>query len=62
MAVRAPRALSGPYKLTVDDLYRLNLPPGKRYELIEGVVYEMPAIDPLHATLAFPDTALELSR
>jgi Uma2 family endonuclease len=51
MAVREPRSLSRPYKLTVDDFYRLDLPSDKRYELIEGVVYEMPAIGPLHATL-----------
>jgi len=47
--------------LTVEDFYRLNLPPDRRYELIEGVVYEMPAIGPLHATLVrkFQDALYE---
>jgi Uma2 family endonuclease len=58
MAVRELQTPSRRYKLTVEDFYRLNLPPGKRYELIEGIVYEMPAIGPLHATLVrrFQDT------
>ncbi|WP_027882158.1 Uma2 family endonuclease [Meiothermus rufus] len=51
MAVLEPQSPSRRYRLTVEDFYRLNLPPDKRYELIEGVVYEMPAIEPLHATL-----------
>ncbi|MER3444926.1 MAG: Uma2 family endonuclease [Meiothermus sp.] len=50
MAVREPQTPSRRYKLTVEDFYRLNLPLDQRYELIEGVVYEMPAIGPLHAT------------
>lgn len=50
MAVREPQTPSRRYQWTVEDFYRLNWPPDKRYELIEGVVYEMPAIGPHHAT------------
>ncbi|MER3483098.1 MAG: Uma2 family endonuclease [Meiothermus sp.] len=51
MALLEPQTHSRRYKLTVDDFYRLDLPHDKNYELLEGVIYEMPAIGPLHATL-----------
>ncbi|MBF6593682.1 MAG: Uma2 family endonuclease [Thermaceae bacterium] len=49
MALLEPRTHSRPYKLMVDDFYRLDLPSDKRYELLEGVIYQMPAMGPRHA-------------
>lgn len=49
MAVLEPLTRPRPYKLTVDDFYRLDLPPDQRFELLEGVIYTMPAMGPRHA-------------
>lgn len=40
-----------PYKFSVEEFYRLDLRENKRYELLEGVVYEMPATGPRHAAV-----------
>lgn len=40
-----------PYKSSVEEFYRLDLRENKRYELLEGVVYEMPATGPRHAAV-----------
>lgn len=40
-----------PYKFSVEEFYRLDLKDNKYYELLEGVVYEIPAIGPRHAAI-----------